>query len=128
MTVRPAPQTEQGFTERKAPELVTFDKPGSRIAGRLLAVSQITIENKPVTQFILSNEKDVFKVLGTYDLTQKINRRDVGALVIIEYLGEDERIKSKGHAMRVFHVQVKRDDQSKTFADGSPITDEDIPF
>lgn len=121
------PPVEAGFSTRETPELIKFDKPGKRIAGKLLAVSRIQIEGKTVLEYLITADgKTRFKFLGVYDLVQKLGARDAGGFVAITYLGEDENVGRGSNKMKVFDVQVKPAPQDPN---GPPqITDEDIPF
>jgi hypothetical protein len=119
------PPAETGFATRETPELIKFDTPGKRIAGKLLSCTRIQIEGKTVLEYLLTADgKKNFKFLGVYDLVQKIGPRDAGSLVAITYLGEDEKVGRGNNKMKVFDVQVKPAPQDPH----GPITDEDIPF
>src|SRR5271154_5683592 len=121
--------TEAGWSAINAPELHKWDKPGEMIFGKLLSFDRILIDNKPVIQLMLRIGKDRrLKTLAPYDLTQKITRAHIGMLLRIKYLGEDEKVKKNGNAMKVFDVQVKADPDAGSDRDSGPITDEDIPF
>jgi hypothetical protein len=75
---------------------------------------------------MLGRDSDRMKLLGTYDLVAKLTRRHVGCAVRIKYRGEDPTVSKNGNAMKIFDVQIKGTPSSS--GDGSPITDEDIPF
>lgn len=117
---------EPGWETKDTPELVKFDKPGVILAGELLSCTTIEIERKPVTQYLITIDgKKIFKFLGTFDLVQKLGRADVGSLVRIEYLGEDEKVSRNGNAMKVFDVHTKKREQGPPERDSRPFTDGD---
>lgn len=120
-------EPEQGWETLKSPEIVKFEKLGDTISGVLLAVTTVQVKGKGVVEYMLGRGSDRLKLLGTYDLVQKLNRTHVGYPVRIKYRGEDPSISRNGNAMKIFDVQVKKQ-RDASFADGSPITDEDIPF
>jgi hypothetical protein len=129
---RPAPptlenpmQAEEGWKTLDAPELFSFEKPGQEIAGILTDVSSVHVQGKNVLQFVLAADARVVKLLGTYDLVQKLTRAHVGCMVRIKFRGTDPSITKNGNAMKIFHVMIKG---TPTQEHGSPITDEDIPF
>jgi hypothetical protein len=117
---------EEGWQTLEAPEMVKFEKPGEVIVGKLIAVTAVQVNNKNVTEYMLALGTKRLKLLGTYDLLQKLSRAHVGCGVRIKYRGENKDVSRNGNAMKVFDVQIKGTPAG--FADGSPITDEDIPF
>lgn len=123
------PMTEdQGWSTLEAPELFSFEKPGSEIAGVLIAVSSVELRGKKVVQYTLAGANNrVLKLLGTYDLVQKLTRAHTGCMVRIRYRGTDPEIKKGDNEMKVFHVMIKGTPTQQSAA-SSPITDEDIPF
>lgn len=122
MTLIKPPKLEDGFREKLAPELIKFEKPGQSIAGKLLGCTPVLMDGKPVFSYVVTLDgKKVFKFLGTYDLVQKLGAGDVGSLVIVTYLGDDNSVGvDKGNAMKVFQVQVKRDPAHDSAGDGPP--------
>ena len=120
-------QEEQGWKTVEAPELYSFEKVGSEIAGVLIDVSAVEVQHKKVVQYVLSFGDRTLKLLGTYDLVQKITRAHIGCQVRIKYRGTDPTISKNGNAMKIFHVQIKGTPSTQP-RDSSPITDEDIPF
>jgi hypothetical protein len=124
-----APMTEeQGWTTAHAPDLISFEKPGQQVEGVLTSLARIELRGKKVTQFTFRNPKDqrTFKLLGTYDLVQKIGTEHVGTLMRIKYRGEDPEIRRGDNCMKIFDVQFKG-----TVSRPTPtpeITDDDIPF
>lgn len=125
-------EKEQGWEPLQVPEMHQWDKPGSTVSGKLVSITRIEVKGKPVVQYILATGvKDParIKFLATYDLAQKLTTAHKGMLVRIKYLGEDETVKSKGNAMKVFDVHVKPDPNAVPEGrDTGPITDEDIPW
>lgn len=120
---------ESGWDQLNAPQLHQWDKPGETIAGKLMSIEPVEIRGKRVPQYTLATDSSHrIRLLGTYDLVQKLNRTHIGMLVRIKYLGEDESVKKGDNAMRIFDVHVKKDSSAATHNDGTPITDEDIPF
>ena len=78
------PELEKGWAEVEAPKQIQFDRPGLEVAGRLLAVSWIRLDNKQVRSYVMTIDgKAKFKFLGTYDLVQKLGPEHVGAVVRI---------------------------------------------
>jgi hypothetical protein len=129
------PKVEDGFTRLNAPELYKFEKRGDVLSGVLSAITQIEIESEDrpgqkqrVTQFLISEHGRIFKLLGTYDLCQKLTRRYVGCMVRITFLGEDHKIKRGDNYMKVFDVQVKGSPSDPSEPRPFAATDEDIPF
>jgi hypothetical protein len=117
---------DDGFKTIDAPDLISFEKPGQRIAGTLVDVSRIDLRGKKVVQYVISTENRVCKLLGTYDLVQKLDNRHIGCMVRILYRGEDPEIKKGDNHMKIFHVMIKGTPAAAR--PGGPITDEDIPF
>lgn len=117
---------EEGWKNLEAPELIAFEKPGQRIEGTLTAVSRIELRGKKVVQYVLATGDRVLKLLGTYDLVQKLDGRHIGCRVRILYRGDDPEIKKGDNHMKIFHVQIKG--TPAAVAPSGPITDEDIPF
>jgi hypothetical protein len=127
------PQTaEQGWSRAEAPTMIKFEKPGQEICGKLFAVILVEVGDKKVVQYVIDFDGKRFTFLGTYDLVQKIGRQHVGCELRIKYLGDDEKIQRRGNSLKVFDVLFRGDPkkvpQGGSFTDGSPITDEDIPF
>jgi len=118
---------EEGWKTIEAPELYSFEKAGEQIAGILTEVSHVEVgePRKKVVQYVLAADQKVIKILGTYDLVQKLTRAHIGCMVRIKLLGTDPSIARNGNAMKVFHIMIKG---TPTHQASSPITDEDIPF
>lgn len=131
-SLEPPLAREDGWTTIEAPELVSFEKLGDTISGVLLSITHVEVSGKRVIQYTLGRDSKRLKLLATYDLAQKIGRSMIGQGIRIKYRGEDPSISKNGNAMKVFDVQTKAQAgaaaSSSQFADGSPITDEDIPF
>jgi hypothetical protein len=128
MPLQKAPEVEQGWAEIHAPDLVKWDKPGEMIAGVLQSITAVVVGGKRVPQYLLALGEKQFKLLGTYDICQKLTRAHVGCQVRIKYLGEDENIRGgpNNQPMKVFSIQIKGTPTREI--PGGPITDEDIPF
>jgi len=128
MPLEKALTQEEGWKDIPAPELIKWDKPGQQIAGVLLSVGRVKIENKSVEQFTFTLGEKTFKCLATYDLRQKITAAHVGCQFRIKYLGEDENIKGgpNNQPMKMFSVHFKGTPSAPVT--GGPITDDDIPF
>lgn len=127
-TLAPPPREENGYTTLQAPDMMKFERPGQSLAGRLQLVGPIQLKGKNVIQYTIAHDDGrKTKLLGTYDLVQKLGREHIGCLVRITYRGEDPEIRRGENAMKVFDVQVKRD-ASAPDRESAPITDEDIPF
>jgi hypothetical protein len=126
---------EEGWQQKKLPEMQEWDKPGTQISGKLISCQQIVINpegqgEKKVWQYVIQATNSLqLKFLGTYDIVQKLYASDVGKLVKIKYLGEDKTIKKGSNFMKVFDIHVRQDPtQGPPVRDSGPITDEDIPF
>lgn len=124
-----APQKQRVMKERAAPVLFEFRAMGDLLEGELFAVDKIKITDrdtkqpKMVMQYTFITEGDVvMKCLGTYDLNTKLRPSDVGLWVEICFKDTDT---SKNN-MRIFSVKIE-EKRSANFADGTQITDEDIP-
>lgn len=142
MPLKPPLEEEKGWTVQNAPALQKWERPGETVFGKLLGISMVTLDGKRVPQYLLaSNSSHTIKMLGTYDLTQKLTRRHIGMLVRIKYRGQDESIKGgpNNTPMKVFDVHTRPDPDAPTPApdttpsgppdrDTGPITDDDIPF
>jgi hypothetical protein len=123
------PQKQRVMKERAAPVLFEFKAVGDLLEGELFAVDKIKIKDrdtgqpKIVMQYTFITEGDVvMKCLGTYDLNTKLRPSDVGLFVEICFKDVDV---SKNN-MRIFTVKIE-EKRSANFADGTQITDEDIP-
>jgi hypothetical protein len=127
-TLAPPPPEESGWTTVNAPDLIKFERPGQSIEGRLEMISTVELKGKKVVQFTIAHPGGrKSKLLGTYDLVQKLSREHVGMMVRIMLRGEDQEIKRGDNAMKVFDVQVKGTPAAPD-RESAPITDEDIPF
>src|SRR6267142_3583936 len=98
---------EEGWQTLEAPEMVKFEKPGDVIVGKLIAVTVVQVNNKNVAEYMLALGTKRLKLLGTYDLLQKLTRAHVGCAVRIKYRGENLDVSRNGNAMKVFDVQIK---------------------
>jgi hypothetical protein len=113
---------QQEMEERKRPALFRFEQPNDVVSGTLMAVDQVTIEEKPVTQFIIRQPDGEFILINaTWDVARKLHASDKGRFVEITFLGENKAVKKGENYLREFKVRVSK---------GAPleITDEDIPF
>lgn len=120
---------EAGWTPLTAPELQEWKTPGETIAGKLISAGPIDLKGKRVIQYILAPDPSHrVKMLGTYDLMQKLTSAHIGMQVRIKYLGEDDSVQRNGNSMKVFDVHVRRDPDAPAGRDSGPISDEDIPF
>lgn len=118
------------LVEREAAELFKFETPGDFIKGILTGAEVITIRGKRCFQYTIDDVKEnrIVKILGTWDLNQKIRPADVGSFLQIVFKGEDKNIKKGDNCMKMFAVAFEQKSKSAEFSDGSKITDEDIPF
>lgn len=114
------------FTEKKAPTQFQFTKIGTRLEGLLIGIQKVVVNGKPVTQYMLEkyNEGGRVTFLATADLAQKIERKDLGHPITVEFAGFRDDVVKNGNRMRNFEVRV--DYSEGPGADH--ITDEDIPF
>lgn len=115
-----------------APELVRFEA-GDVVEGILLARERVSIQGKPVIQYMLEKSNGiVVKFFGTTDLLQKLKPAHVGYFFSIACRGEDKMVKRGENCMKVFEVFVSkkpmRADAIAALADSAEITDADIPF
>lgn len=118
---------DSGWKRQSAPELIAWERPGQEIAGVLVGMAHVEVNRKQVLQYTLALDEKRFKLLATYDLTQKLGKQHLGHAVRIKYLGDDQTISRNGNAMKVFDVLIKQEKEAGAIA-GGPITDEDIPF
>jgi hypothetical protein len=127
--LEPEIEKAEGWSTLKAPELFSFERPGQEIVGTLTDISVVEVQHKKVLQYILMFGDQKIKLLGTYDLVQKLTRAHLGRMVRIKYRGTDPTITKNGNAMKVFHVIIKdAEPNAPPMRESSPITDEDIPF
>jgi hypothetical protein len=130
---------ERKLVERKSPELVQFDAPGVVVCGVIKSIMTVDVAEKDragnrtgkksrCVQYTFYNdlEKKFYKILGTYDINNKIGNDDIGLYCEISYIGENKDVGRNGNAMKEFHVLFE--ERSVRFSDGTTITDEDIPF
>lgn len=114
-----------------APQLVRFEA-GDVVEGILLARERVTIQGKPVIQYMLEKTNGVVvKFFGTADLLQKLKPAHVGYFLSIACRGEDKTVKRGENCMKVFDVFAsKKPMRADAIAasDGAEITDADIPF
>jgi hypothetical protein len=125
-----APKPDEGWREVAAPEIIKWEKPGERLAGVLIQIAKVNIDNRPVIQYTLALGERRFKFLGSFDLTQKITQGMIGCQMRTQYLGQDRSITGgpNNTPMKVFSVQVKGSVDNTKVTEQHPITDEDIPF
>lgn len=102
--------------EVKAPELFSFNDENPWIGGVLRAMAMIELTDKQTGQvkeamqyIIVTEEGQSYKLLATYDLTQKIGPEHVGHYVDIRYEGEDRSVRTQGNPLRKFRVQVSKE-------------------
>jgi hypothetical protein len=87
------------------------------------------MQGKKVLQYtVITDSERAFKLLGTYDLVQKLSRAYLGGMVKIRYRGTDPEIQRNGNAMKVFHVMVKPSRNPNSAAAQHVISNDDIPF
>lgn len=118
------------LVERPSPELFSFSTPGDFVKGVLSAIDRVEVKGKPTIQFTVDDaaENKTYKILGTYDLNQKIKKSDIGSFLQIVYKGENKEVKKGDNFLRMFGVAFEEKTHAATFTDGSQITDADIPF
>jgi hypothetical protein len=125
--------TPGNFVERKAAVLFSFDGVGDFLEGKLMNCDQVVIKDKKtgqpkkVWQFTVfdAQQKQGYKIIGTWDICAKLGRDDVGSNVRITFIGLDKTIVKNDTPMKVFEVLI----EEKQRRDANPeITDEDIPF
>ena len=116
------PEQTMEMEERKRPALFRFEQPNDQVSGHLVAVDQVTIEDKPVTQFIIRKMDGEFILINaTWDVARKLHVGDKGRFIEITFLGENKAVKKGDNFLREFRVRVSK-------AAPLEITDEDIPF
>jgi hypothetical protein len=104
---------------------------GEVVEGILLSVQPISIQNKPATRYIVSDENgEMVSFLGTYQLNEKLRPADRGHKIIVRCEGEDVNVKRGDNCMKVFDVKVSRELVTKIAPSSinPEITDGDIPF
>lgn len=130
-------KSSDGFEERTAPELLKWEKPGTQMTGIFRSLEEVeltdpdTKQKKNAWQYILEaeNGNGSVKFFGTFDLLQKLTRKDLGRVVRITFTGLDESVVKNGNAMKVFTVFVRTTKaKAEPNAHGLDITDKDIPF
>jgi hypothetical protein len=130
------PDKTRNIVERKSPVLFKFESLGEFVEGILQNAELVEVmekesnQKKKVWQYTIFNEAEdqAYKLLGTWDITSKLSRSDVGKFVVIVFTGVNKNIVKNGNPMREFKVGVEQKKSPAEFADGTKITDEDIPF
>lgn len=120
---------ERVLVERKSTELFKFEKKNDAVQGVLIAINPVVITDKDtkkprkVTQFIIRRDDGSgVKLIGTYDICDKLTLADVGHWVSLTYTGDDPDVKGpNGQPMKRFFIEV--DEQTQYVG-----TDADIPF
>jgi hypothetical protein len=125
-----APQRK--MVKREAPEMVEFKAHGDLLEGKLISALKVKIKDKKTGQpkmvmeyTFLGEDRKTRKCLGSYDLDTKIFPTDVGFWAEITYVADKDVPSGK---MRIFDVSFEEIVPSAAFADGTQITDADIPF
>lgn len=121
-----------GSVELLAPELWKWEKEGQELNGRFVSLETVEIksdgEKKKVRQYIFESLTGAgsVKMIGSFDILQKLTGKYVGCKVRIIYNGTDDSVQKNGNSMKVFEVRVwPREVKS---ANNPEITDADIPF
>ena len=106
--------------ERKEPDFVKFDKPGFLIAGRLLRVDQIAVDEGKSRACRYTVEEGVVRgggfvpggstvaFLGVYAIDSALRTTDIGHFIAIRYEGEDANVGRNGNKMKKFTIRVSR--------------------
>lgn len=115
---------------REEPRFVNFNA-GDCIAGLLLSMQPIQINDKPSIRYVVKLETgELVAFIGTYQLNQKLRKGDTGREIMITCTGEDPHVKRGENCMKIFDVKVSLERKITPPSSGanSEITDEDIPF
>ncbi len=120
------------FVERKL-EVVTWDEKGKKVAGRLKGIVKLKFNDGGVglRYNVRQNDGTMIEFLGSSNINSKLAQSDIGCNIHVEYVGEDtSRTMSDGkNRPKLFKVMVDESSREQTVAaDGTQITDEDIPF
>jgi hypothetical protein len=70
---------------------------------------------------------EMTEFLGTYQINSKLSPRDLGHYIAVRCEGEDKNVTRNGNSMKIFKVMVSEAIVPGWVADGSQITDEDLP-
>lgn len=116
--------------ERKEPDFVKFDKPGLLIAGRLLRIDPITVDEGRSRASRYTVEEGVVRgggfvpggstvaFLGVYAIDSALRTNDIGHFIAIRYEGEDQNVGRNGNNMKRFTIRVSR----------NVVENSDVPF
>jgi hypothetical protein len=111
--------------ERKEPTFVQFGV-GEVVEGVFLGIEKIAIDQKPAIRYtVMQPDGELVSFLGTAQLNQKLRKADLAHYVVVRYEGDNAQAGRNGNAMKLFKVQVSKEDLPN--AHGLLITDADIP-
>lgn len=133
------PKEGPQWAERKAPELFSFKGEGDVLEGVLVQAGLVEINDKEsgrlkkVMQYVIEGKDEngaaiTWKIIGSWDINQKLSPRDHNSLVRITYIGENKDVKKGDNYMKMFEVLVAPPPRASRFSDGHEITDADISF
>ena len=106
--------------ERKEPDFIKFDKPGFLVAGRLLRVDSIAVDEGRSRASRYTVEEGVVRggdfvpggstvaFLGVYAIDSALRTSDIGHFIAIKYEGEDSNVGRNGNNMKKFNIRVSR--------------------
>jgi hypothetical protein len=117
---------------REESRFVKF-KTGEVVEGVLFNIERVAVGNKPAVRYTVEEDGGEFvSFIGTFQLNTKLRVTDKGHRVEIRCLGEDTTVKRGDNCMKVFDVRVSKElvkgAAIPAAADGTEITDDDIPF
>ena len=122
------------WEDRKMPEKFDFAE-GVVLVGVLIDISARQLKDprtgvlKRTNQYTVKEQDgDTVFFFGTYQIDAQMRPADIGHYVSIVCMGEDKNVERGGNAMKVFQIKVSKETAPGWAANGTPITDEDIPF
>ena len=120
-----------GLRERTEPQFVKFEV-GDMLEGVLTRIDTVEVGEKKqrATRYTIENvnNRELFSFLGSYQIDVKLRSNDIGHFIQVAYTGDDMQVKRNGNAMKMFKVLVSEKPIGNKLADGTFITDSDLPF
>ncbi len=131
MAVQPRQAEKPAFNmvERKDPRFVQFGD-GEMITGVLVSIERIKVNDKPASRYTVEDldTKELCAFLGTFQIDAKLRPVDVGHVIEVRCEGTDSNVGRNGNSMKLFKVLVSDRTAPGWAYDGTPITNDDIPF
>ncbi len=115
------------FIEREV-KIVEWKEKGTKVKGRLENVESVKYSDGGVglKYKVRTNVNETTEFLGATNLNSKLVRSDIGLMIYVEYMGEDETRQMSGDKNKPKLFKVMVDPASKLTEAG--VGDEDIPF